>query len=84
MYVAFLNVTALYMMVTRQSFTPPTRKHAGWLVMASLIYVVYTYAYFTGARMVAAGKIQALCGSPLGVMMADTLSFNAKIGVVNF
>ena len=26
----------------------------------------------------------AECGSPLGVMMADTLSFNAKIGVVNF
>ncbi len=24
------------------------------------------------------------CGSPPGVMMADTLSFNAKIGVVNF
>ena len=25
-----------------------------------------------------------LCGSPLGVMMADTLSFNAEIGVVDF
>ncbi len=25
-----------------------------------------------------------LCGSPPGVMMADTLSFNAKIGVVDF
>ncbi len=25
-----------------------------------------------------------ICGSPSGVMMADTLSFNAKIGVVNF
>ncbi len=25
-----------------------------------------------------------ICGSPPGVMMADTLSFNAKIGVVNF
>ncbi len=24
------------------------------------------------------------CGSPPGVMMADTLSFNAKIGVVDF
>ncbi len=24
------------------------------------------------------------CGSTPGVMMADTLSFNAKIGVVNF
>ncbi len=24
-----------------------------------------------------------LCGSPPGVMMADTLSFNAKIGVVD-
>ncbi len=26
----------------------------------------------------------ANCGSPPGVMMADTLSFNAKIGVVDF
>ncbi len=25
-----------------------------------------------------------ICGSPPGVMMADTLSFNAKIGVVDF
>ncbi len=24
------------------------------------------------------------CGSPPGVMMADTLSFNAKIGLVDF
>ncbi len=27
---------------------------------------------------------KSLCGSPPGVMMADTLSFNAKIGVVDF
>ncbi len=27
---------------------------------------------------------QTDCGSPPGVMMADTLSFNAKIGVVDF
>ncbi len=26
----------------------------------------------------------SICGSPPGVMMADTLSFNAKIGVVDF
>ncbi len=26
----------------------------------------------------------AWCGSPPGVMMADTLSFNAKIGLVDF
>ncbi len=25
-----------------------------------------------------------ICGSPPGVMMADTLSFNAKIGLVDF
>ncbi len=25
-----------------------------------------------------------VCGSPPGVMMADTLSFNAKIGLVDF
>ncbi len=25
-----------------------------------------------------------LCGSPPGVIVADTLSFNAKIGVVDF
>ncbi len=25
-----------------------------------------------------------MCGSPPGVMMADTLSFNAKIGLVDF
>ncbi len=28
--------------------------------------------------------INEKCGSPPGVMMADTLSFNAKIGVVDF
>ncbi len=28
-------------------------------------------------------KVNGHCGSPPGVMMADTLSFNAKIGVVD-
>ncbi len=27
---------------------------------------------------------KCMCGSPPGVMTADTLSFNAKIGVVDF
>ncbi len=27
---------------------------------------------------------ETLCGSPPGVIVADTLSFNAKIGVVDF
>ncbi len=31
-----------------------------------------------------ASDLQYECGSPPGVMMADTLSFNAKIGVVDF
>ncbi len=28
--------------------------------------------------------IWSMCGSPPGVMMADALSFNAKIGLVDF
>ncbi len=28
--------------------------------------------------------VRCICGSPPGVMMADTLSFNAKIGLVDF
>ncbi len=29
-------------------------------------------------------QLRTCCGSPPGVIVADTLSFNAKIGVVDF
>ncbi len=29
-------------------------------------------------------RVKGFCGSPPGVIVADTLSFNAKIGVVDF
>ena len=29
-------------------------------------------------------RIECRCGSPPGVMMADTLSFNAKVDMVDF
>ncbi len=42
--------------------------------------------YYTGVRQSTDKRSMQHtgCGSPPGVMMADTLSFNAKIGVVDF
>ncbi len=66
-FAVFVNLAAGHMMLTGQSMVPPTRKHARWLCVDSLLFVFHTYTFFMAVREVPAGKniLSGLRGRPL-------------------